>query len=106
MSYKTVEIKDYRLAMFSSGEGAAKISLFDSAGKNFATAYVRPDSETLPQAYEDPSGMFRLYFQLSRLGELVDMLRNEAPVYVHFWTKTGNNSHIATQREPVGEAER
>ena len=105
MAYTTIEIKKYRCALFSSGENPAKVSFYDSNGANFATAYIRPDSETLPAAYQDSGGMYRLYYKLSRLPDLVDMLRNEKPVYLHFWTGTENNSHIATGQEPVGEAE-
>lgn len=105
MAYTTVEIKSYRLALFSSSESGAKISLDGADGLNFATLFVRPDSETLPAACLDPDGKYRLYFKRSGLRDLVDMLRNEKPVYLHFWTGAGDNSHIATGREPVGEAE-
>ena len=105
MAYTTIEIKSYRNALFSSGENSAKVSLYDSNAANFATAYVRPDSETLPAAYQDSDGKYRLYYKRSGLADLIDMLRNEKPVYLHFWSGTENNTHIATGREPVGEAE-
>ncbi len=105
MPYTTIEIKGYRGAMFSSAENPSKISLYDAQNKNFASAYIRPESETLPQAYQDSSGRYRLYFHRPRFSELIDLLRNEKPMYVHFWEGAGNNTHIATTREPVGEEE-
>ncbi len=105
MPYTTIEIKKYRCALFSSGENPAKVSFYDASEANFATAYIRPDSEKLREAYQDSGGKYRLYYKRSSLPDLIDMLRNEKPVYLHFWQGTGNNTHIATWREPVGEAE-
>jgi hypothetical protein len=105
MPYTTVEIKKYRCALFSSGENSAKVSFYDSQDANFATAFIRPDSEALPAAYKDSDGMYRLYYKYSRLPDLLDILRNEKPVYLHFWSGSQNNTHIATGPEPVGEAE-
>jgi hypothetical protein len=105
MPYTTIEIKWYRCALFSSGDNAAVVSFYDASGANFATAFVKPDSETLRAAYRDPSGMYRLYYKLSRLQDLIDLLRNEKPVYLHFWSGVENNTHIATSLEPVGERE-
>jgi hypothetical protein len=105
MPYTTVEIKKYRCALFSSGENPAKVSFYDSQNANFATAFIRPDSEVLPAAYKDSDGMYRLYYKYSRLPGLLDILRNEKPVYLHFWSGSENNTHIATGQEPVGEAE-
>ena len=39
------------------------------------------------------------------LSELIDLLRNEEPVYLHFWEGAEDNTHIATMQEPVGEEE-
>jgi hypothetical protein len=75
MPYTTVEIKKYRCALFSSGENPAKVSFYDSQGANFATAYIRPDSEVLPAAYKDSDGKYRLYYKYSRLPDLLDILR-------------------------------
>lgn len=105
MPYTTVEIKKYRCALFSSGDNPAKVSFYDSGGANFGTAYIRPEPEVLPAAFVDPAGKYRLYYKYSRLPDLLDLLRNEKPVYLHFWSGSGNNTHIATWEEPVGEAE-
>ena len=105
MGYTTIEIRSYRCALFAKDANSAKVSLYNDKGINFATAYIRPESEVLPKAYQDSSGRYRLYYKRSALGDLVDMLRNEKPVYVHFWDGHVENTHIATSREPVGEEE-
>jgi len=102
MPYTTIEVSSYHLAVFSEG---ATIALCDAKGATFATAYVRPESETLTENYQDGSGMYRLYYHQSSLLALVDMLRNERPVYLHYWFQGGVNCHLATSLEPVGEAE-
>jgi len=105
MAYTTFEIKKYQYAMFSSGDGGTKVTLFDIGGVNIATAYFRPDSESLPGAYLDSRGIYRLYFRRSTLSDFIDLIRNESPVYLHFWNESGNNTHISTGREPVGDGE-
>jgi hypothetical protein len=106
MAYTSVEIDKYRVAVFPQTGTPAKIGLWNSSGDKFAVAYLRPEGEELPKAYEDVDlGWYRLYFHRSALPELVDLLRHERPLFVHFWEGAGNNTHIATDREPVGEDE-
>lgn len=105
MGYTSVEVKAYRCALFSQNDNPAKLSFYDAGGTNFATAFLRPDDENLPKAFQDPGGMYRLYYRRSVLPELIDLLRNEKPVYVHFWEGPGDNAHVATWFEPVGEEE-
>jgi hypothetical protein len=102
MAYTTFEIKKYRIALFSSG---AKVNLFDIGGVNVGNLYFRPEVEALPASYLDEQGIYRLYFHRSELRDVVDMLRNEAPAYLHVWDLGGNNTHLSTGREPVGEGE-
>jgi hypothetical protein len=102
MAYTTFEITKYRIALFST---AAKVNLFDIGGVNIANLFFRPESESLPASYLDEQGMYRLYFRRSELRDVVDMLRNEAPTYLHVWHLGGNNTHLSTGREPVGEGE-
>jgi len=110
MSYTKIEIKGYNCALFSSAGNPAKVSLIDENKDYFATAYFRPENETLPQAHIDSLGKYRLYFYRSYLHDLIDLLRNEKPLYLLFWddgtgNTNANNTHISTSREPIGEAE-
>ncbi len=96
--FTTVEVTNYRLALFSQ---AAKITLYNAQGIPFAAAFVRPESESLTENYQDPTGLYRLYFHYSALPALVDLLRNESPVYLHYWYQGGSNCHLATSVEPA-----
>ena len=110
MSYTKIEIKGYNCSLFSSAKNPAKISLIDENGNYFATAYFRPSKEILKQAYIDSTGKYRLYYYRSYMSDLIDLLRNEKPLYLWFWddgtSNTNiNNTSISTSREPVGESE-
>jgi len=105
MPYTTTEIQSYRAALFPKYDNAGKISLYDTSNKNFATAFLRRETENLKKAYLDPNGIALLYFRRSVWSELMDLLRNEGPLYLHFWEGPGNNTHISTSQEPVAEGE-
>ena len=106
MSYATTEIRKYRIAIFPQEGTPAKISLWNAESQKFAVLFLRPDGGVLPVAYHDvDEGYVRAYFHRQAYPELIDLLRNEDPVYFHFWTGAGNNTHLATGREPVGEGE-
>ncbi len=105
MPYTTTEIKKYRCALMSNAENSAKVQLYNANDSNFATVYIRPDSEPHTVAFQDETGMTRLYYKRSNLQDLIDLLRNEKPVFLQFWTGAGDNTHIGTGMEPVGERE-
>lgn len=104
MAYTSVEIKRYVYKIFSSGNGGFNISLYDNA-KQVGLCIFQEDTASLPPAIQDPRGIYRLYFKRSSFSFLVDLLRNEKPVYLHFWNGSENNSHLSSDFEPVGEGE-
>jgi hypothetical protein len=64
-----------------------------------------PDAP-LPEAQQLNATYVSFYYHLHQLDALVDMLRNEKPVYVMFNNDNGwANSRISTSDEPVGEGE-
>jgi len=102
-TYQSSEIKNYQYALFSSDPGSANIHLYDANGVKFGLVIFKPDGAQLPAANKDAAGLYRLYYHISRMPVLIDMLRNEKPVYFHFWTGVEPNTHITTGKEPVGE---
>jgi hypothetical protein len=105
MSYVSTEIDSYQIAVFAQTGTPAKINLY-SGRSVFAVAFLRPEGEALPKAHADAQeGYVRLYYHRQALPDLVDLLRNEKPVYLHFWDGPGDNTHLASGREPVGEGE-
>lgn len=105
MPYSSTEIDGYQLAVFPQTGTPAKINLY-SGNSIFAVVFLRPEQEALQKAYLDTEGGYqRIYYHRYVLPELIDLLRNEKPVYVHFWEGAGDNTHIASGAEPVGEGE-
>lgn len=67
--------------------------------------YFKDDTQALAAAQQFANGRYGLYYRRSVLLELVDMLRNEAPVYLHWIPEGTNNTRISTTAELVGEEE-
>ncbi len=61
------------------------------------------DAGTLPPA-RAVDGKYVLYYRRSRLSDVVDLLRNEGPIYL-IWDGAANTT-LSTEYEPVGEGER
>ena len=105
MSYISTEIETYQIAIFPQTGTPAKINLY-SGNSVFAVLFLRPDDEELQKAHLDTQvGYLRVYYHRSALAELVDLMRNEKPVYLHYWEGDGDNTHVASGQEPVGEGE-
>jgi hypothetical protein len=55
---------------------------------------------------ENVAGWVAVALRSSQLHDLVDMLRNEKPVYFTWTGDPGGVARITTQEEPIGEEER
>lgn len=100
------EIKAYRYYTFSSRDAsiANTVILFYGDAGYLGGAFFSNDDETpLKPAEKYPSGVYGLYYRHSDLPVIVDMLRNEKPVYLMY--NGEQNSRISTTSEPVGEGE-
>jgi ppGpp synthetase/RelA/SpoT-type nucleotidyltranferase len=51
------------------------------------------------------SGYISCHYLVEDYPRIIDLLRNEKPVYVEFDVQLGNMSNIRTSAEPVGEGE-
>ena len=100
------EITIYRYYFFSSrnepGQARAVIQFWGEDGYLGAASFYDDDSE-LPPAMQYPSGVVSLHYHYADLMPILDMLRNEKPVFVEF--NGGLNSRLTTSGEPVGEGE-
>lgn len=103
---KSIKIKKYLYYLFSSREDATPVLfLYDSRGTHVAYVYFRSDAQSLPEAKQHSNGRYALYYRRSVLPELIDMLRNEKPIYL-LWVPEGtNNTRISTTKELIGEEE-
>ena len=107
-----IEIVSYVVTYFGGAKRAKRpykyraiISLHDGA-KQFATLYFHDMEESLPQSDKltDLAGISS-HYTMSDLPHIVDLLRNEKPMYFHKYMQWPTMGIISTSKEPVGEAE-
>lgn len=68
--------------------------------------YFRPDDHTLPIPKKIRAKEYMAYYHYSQYAALVDLLRNESPLYFTFHLNgTKNYSRLLTDKEPIGENE-
>ncbi len=101
------EIKSYRIFL---DEGSQKnrsfttINLFDTADDLIGVInFFEEELEV-----NGPKDFDHVYLQypISKFPYIVDVLRNEKPIFVGFWeNKYGKYGRICTGKEPVGEGE-
>ena len=106
--YITSTITEYRYHQFSSS-GNSNIQLYNWKGKKVGLLIFYPKDGygyDLPAASRDGNGLVRLYYWSESYASVIDLLRNEAPIKLNYWTGSETNSYIGTgSPEPVGEGE-
>ena len=108
-----IEIKKYDVAYYAGGRNAigypyrAIIGLRDDNDKLIGAAYFHHDLTTMPAGdSRKASGYIYCHYLAADYPQVLDLLRNEKPVYVEFEVGTaGNIGNIRTSAEPVGEGE-
>ncbi len=101
----TYEITNYTYYTFSSRNAWVDtvILMYGATGYLGGIFFYEP-SDTLPNAQQfTPTGPIGLHYHRTDLAMIIDMLRNEKPVYL-IWDG-GQNSRLSTSAEPVGEYE-
>ena len=89
---------------------AARVIYLYSAGKNVGTAYFAREGARAPDAVYS-GGKIYYHAQGEQYGPVIDILRNEKPVYLawrpHADAREPNDgdAYFYTRREPVGEEE-
>jgi hypothetical protein len=103
---EVVEITLYKYSVYSSRDGYGKgvIRLYGSNGYIGFLAFMGGD-QALPSARKYPEGWYGLYYRYDAFNDIVDMLRNESPVYLIYNPVGSHNSCISTSEEIVGEEE-
>jgi len=107
-----VEIKKYDVAYYAGGRNVAAypyravIGLRDDSDRLIGAAYFHQNSSTMPNGdTHNASGYISCHYLATDYPQILDILRNEKPVYVEFVSKGGNLANIRTSAEPVGEGE-
>jgi hypothetical protein len=107
MAQAEFEVATYNYYLWSSRErGKVNLILKGTGGQTCSVWFTEDPDAELPSATEEAPNYYAFRYHLHQLPVLVDMLRNEKPVYVYFNNDNGwDNSRISTADEPVGEGE-
>lgn len=101
------EIKSYRIFLDSGSQkhrSFTTINLYDKSDEVIGVLQFYEEEDNII----DPIDFDRFYIEypISKFPYVVDILRNEKPLFVGYWeNKFGKYGRICTGREPVGEAE-
>lgn len=107
MASASFKVKTYQYYDWSSrATGKTNLILKGEGGETCSVWFVEDPAHALPTAYQVAANYYAFYYHHYQLGHLIDMLRNESPIYVFFNDDNHlNNSRISTAAEPVGEGE-
>ena len=103
------EIKNYDVAYYAGAKNLsgypyrAIIGLRDEENNLLGAAYFHHNSSTMPNAdTQNAAGYISCHYAAEHYPHIIDLLRNEKPVFLEFGVAVGN---IRTSAEPVGEGE-
>lgn len=99
------EVKKYHVLVYGSPTGyqtnRAQIALYNSSGKT--VAYIRFNDPGMNFENDSESGgRIKMHLPSTMFENVLDVLRNEKPVYIYFAQGRG---FLSTSTEPVGEGE-
>ncbi len=105
------EIHTYTLDLYSGGTNArgyeyqAVIGLQESDGSTIGGIYFHRDVKTMPEHdVQDPSGYVWCHHHWDDYAAILDMLRNETPVFLRY-LDSWSMASLTTSPEPIGEGE-
>ncbi len=102
-SYEITSYICRQLNEYKSG-AVALIFLYDSSKVQRGILEFYPDGTDIAEASEDIlNGRIFLRLPISRFTSFVDILRNETPIYLSYFSP--GNAFIQTLHEPIGEEE-
>ena len=105
MLSESIEILSYQYYQFSTREDEAK-AVCTCAGSGGKTVYIYFNGGTQALSAATKSGdNYYAYYHYSDMCNIIDMLRNEKPIFFHYIPEGTNNTRISTTSETVGEGE-
>ena len=98
-------VTNYHILFYGSPEGyqtnRAQIALYGSDGKTVAYLRFNDPDMAFENDYES-GGQIRMHLPSSMFENVLDVLRNEKPVYIYF---AQGRAFLSTSKEPIGEGE-
>jgi len=106
------KIKTYVVSYYGGGKKVTKpysyraiIALWDDKGL-IGALYFHNDPDTMPDADHLPdTGQPMSHYPIEDFSRILDILRNEEPVYYHQLSNWPTMAWLRTSSEPVGEGE-
>ncbi|PKV51262.1 hypothetical protein ATE84_3336 [Aquimarina sp. MAR_2010_214] len=106
MAQSSFQVKTYSYYNWSSRSLGKTNLILNGVGGETCSVWFREDPNAVLPAATVSGSYYSFYYHHDQLQHLIDMLRNESPIYVYFNNDNGfNNSRISTANEPVGEGE-
>lgn len=103
MPREVFQIETYNLSVYMGKPERYYIGL-NGASKHVYVYFTDEEPQRLPYKHHDT--LFVTYSHISQYAQMVDMLRNEKPVFFHFQVVNGvSYTQIKTSREATGEEE-
>lgn len=106
------EIKRYDVSYYAGGKNTAGyrfraiIGLRRDNGSLIGAAYFHRDPATMPNTdNQEATGYIWVHYRWEDFPQVMDLLRNEKPVYLRYVAGGWNMASIDTSAEPVGEGE-
>jgi hypothetical protein len=100
-------IEKYSCMMFSSRSGDADtkaVIMITSESQFLGYLNFMADGAILPET-DKKYNLYYFYYHMSDLPVIIDLLRNESPVYIFYMADNKENCRISTTMEMVGEGE-
>jgi hypothetical protein len=107
MATATFQVATYQYYDWSSRtSGKTNLILKGTGGQTCSVWFEENPAAALQEASQVAANYYIFWYHHNQLDHLIDMLRNEKPIYVFFNNDNGfANSRISTTDEPVGEGE-
>lgn len=107
MAQESFQVATYQYYNWSSRKtGKTNLILKGTGGETCSVWFSEDANQDLTPAHKIKEKYYAFYYHHYQLQHLIDMLRNEKPIFVYFNDDNGfNNSRISTTHEPVGEGE-
>ncbi|SDC89783.1 hypothetical protein [Niabella drilacis] len=107
MIHITKKIAGYYWSLYLLNDHAAGVTVYADNNENLG--YIRFGADNavpIPNQYMD--NRFTINLKWSNMSHVIDLLRNEGPVYIHITIDDNNKlnyAEISTQLEPAGDGE-
>lgn len=100
----THEIATYKYELRRMRSSTVGVAWLSSAERLVCAIAFVDGAGPLPPLHHGPNGVVSFTLRATSLPVMIDMLRNEKPVYFTWWKEKGFAT-VSTAAEPVGEGE-